>query len=330
MDITLSPAQIAARRQGVVALLVVQLLFGLFPVIGKYAFADFSPRSVTAWRIAVGALSLLSIAFALHGRAALVRRGDLGRLFLCALLGVVLNMALFLEGLKRSTAVSTALLLPLIPVFTVLVAIALRQERFDRVRAGGMLLAFAGASILLFGRGAGLDPEHLTGNLLVIANEFCYAIYLVIARPLLARYPPLVVVAWVFGLSAWAAPLLALGEDPLPSGASLQSWWSLAYIVVGPTVLTYMLNVYALARVSASTTASFIFIQPAITVLASQLWLREPLPENMVLSTVLTFAGVWVVARRPAARPLVATPEVAPGVAAEPGEPVQESPRPAR
>jgi drug/metabolite transporter (DMT)-like permease len=323
MDLTLTPAQHAARRQGVVALLVVQLLFGLFPVFGKYAFVDFSPRSVTAWRIAVGALSLGAIALLVHGRAALVRREDLGRLLLCALFGVVFNMALFLEGLRRSTAISTALLLPLIPVFTAVVAIVLRQERFDRVRAGGMLLAFAGASILLFGRGAGLDPAHLSGNLLVVANEVFYAIYLVIARPLLARYPPLVVVAWVFGLSAWAAPLLVLGEDPLPSGASMQSWWSLLYIVVGPTVLTYMLNVYALARVSASTTASFIFIQPAITVLASQMWLREPLPENMVLSTVLTFAGVWIVARRPAAKPLVAEPLA-------PADAPQESPRPAR
>lgn len=308
-SLRLTPAQRAARKQGVVALLVVQLLFGLFPIFGKHAFADFEPRAVTAWRIAIGASALLPLAFVVHGRAAILQRRDFGRLFLCALLGVVLNMALFLEGLKRSTAVDTALLLPLIPVFTAIVAIALRQERFDRVRAVGMALAFCGASILLVGRGGGLNSSHTVGNLLVITNEVFYAIYLVIARPLLARYPPLVVVAWVFGLSAWAAPLLWLGADPIPADAAAQSWWSLLYIVIGPTILTYLLNVFALARVSASTTASFIFIQPAITVVASQLWLREPLPSNIVLSSVLTFAGVWIVARRPAAKPLVVVAE---------------------
>ncbi len=306
--VELTPAQLAARRQGVAALLVVQLLFGLFPVFGKHAFADFAPRAVTAWRIAIGAAALIALAFAVHGRAALPARRDLARLALCSLLGVALNMALFLEGLQRSTAINTALLLPLIPVFTAIVAIALRQERFDRVRAAGMTLAFVGASVLLFGRGASFESSHLVGNLLVIANEICYAIYLVIARPLLARYPPLVVVAWVFALSVWAVPLLALGADPLPADAAAQSWWSLGYILVGPTILTYLLNVFALARVSASTTASFIFIQPAITVVASQLWLREPLPENMALSAALTFAGVWIVARRPAARPLSPAP----------------------
>jgi len=300
----LTPDERAARRQGVLALLVVQFLFGLFPVFGKQAFADFAPRAVTVWRIVVGASALMTLAFAVHGRVALLQRRDLGRMALCALLGVVLNMALFLEGLQRSTAINTALLLPLIPVFTALVAIALGEERFERVRALGMALAFAGAALLLFGRGASLEWSQLTGNLLVIANELCYAIYLVIARPLLARYPPLVVVAWVFALSIWSVPLLAVGAWPLPSDAAASSWRSLVYIVIGPTILTYLLNVFALARVSASTTASFIFIQPAITVVASQLWLREPLPRNMFASAFLTFAGVWVVARRPAARSL--------------------------
>jgi drug/metabolite transporter (DMT)-like permease len=103
-----------------------------------------------------------------------------------------------------------------------------------------------------------------------------------------------------------------MGGGAFPENAAPSSWWSLLYIVIGPTILTYLLNVFALARVSASTTASFIFIQPAITVLASQLWLREPLPDNMLLSTVLTFAGVWIVARRPAAKPLEASATRAP------------------
>lgn len=309
--VQLTPAQRSARGQGVTALLAVQFLFGLLPIFGKHAFVDFSPRAVTVWRIGIGAAALVLIALASHGKRAWIQRKDLGRFVLCALLGVVFNMALFLEGLQRSTAVNIALLLPLIPVFTVIVAVVLRQERFDRARAGGMVLAFVGASVLLFQRGPDFDPAHLVGNLLVVANEICYAIYLVIARPLLKRYPPLVVTAWVFALSAWAVPLLSIGANPLPADASAPSWGSLAYILIGPTILTYLLNAYALARVSASTTAAFIFIQPAITVVGSMLWLDEAMPQHMLLSTALTFAGVWIVARRPAAKPLVVEPGAA-------------------
>lgn len=206
--VELSEAERARRSQGVAALLTVQLFFGLLPLFGKVAFGCFAARAVAGWRIAVGGVALGVIAAALHGRKFLPERGDLSRLFFCGLLGIVLNMALFLEGLQRSTAINVALLLPLIPVFTLLVAIVARQERFDMPRAIGMAVAFCGAGLVLFERGGRIGSDHLTGNLLVVTNELCYAIYFVLLRPLLAKYPPLVLTAWVFLLSAWSIPLL--------------------------------------------------------------------------------------------------------------------------
>jgi drug/metabolite transporter (DMT)-like permease len=290
--------EVRARRQGYIALLSVQFFFGLFPLFGKLAFEQFSARSIVAWRIGVGAGALALLTLWLHGRGAWPRREDWPRLVLCSLLGIVVNMVLFLEGLKRSTAVNTALLLPLIPVFTAAVAIALRQERFDRTRAIGMAIAFSGAVLLVVQHGAKLESEHLTGNVLVVVNEICYAIYLVIARPLLAKYPPLVVVTWVFVLSVWAIPFLIADGSAWPPHPNSTSLASMAYIVVFPTILAYLLNVYALARVSSSTTAAFIFVQPSITVLGGVFWLREDLPDHMWIATALTFAGVWIVARR--------------------------------
>ena len=300
------------RREGVFTLLAVQLFFGLFPLFGKVAFASFSPFEVGAARIGVGALALGLLAFAKYGRAAVPQRADVGRLALCALLGIVLNMVFFLEGLRRSTAINTALLLPLIPVFTAVVAIVLRAERFEPVRALGMAIAFAGAGIVLFQKGPDLGRSYLTGNLLVVTNELFYAIYLVIARPLLKRYPPLVVTAWVFLLSVWAIPFLLLGDDGIPRGAATTTTWtSLAYIVVFPTIFSYLLNVYALARVSASTAAAFIFIQPMITVAGGVLVLDETMPHYVAVAAALTFGGVWLVARRRTPKVAVVVDETA-------------------
>lgn len=303
--LALSADEARRRRPGYVALVAVQFFFGLFPLFGKQAFQHFSPRAVGAWRILFGAGVLALLAFAIYGRRAWPDGRDWARLVACALLGIVLNMFLFLEGLERSTAVNTALLLPLIPVFTAIVAIALRAERFDRGRALGMGLAFLGASVVLLQRGPDTSRSYLLGNSLVILNEICYAVYLVIARPLLSRYPPLVVITWVFVLSLWAVPLFLAGDAELsPGAASARSWSSIAYIVVFPTVLAYLLNVFALSRVSASTTAAFIFIQPLITIVGGLVWLGESLPANFLLATALTFGGVWIVARRPAVKPL--------------------------
>src|SRR3954471_12814922 len=110
-----SPAQPLARRQrleGHAALVAVQFCFGLFPVFGVLALrpGGFSPLSIAAWRMLFGAATLLVVAFAMHGRRALPNLRDMGWLLLGSLLGVTLNMVLYLEGLARSTPTNAALI----------------------------------------------------------------------------------------------------------------------------------------------------------------------------------------------------------------------------
>jgi drug/metabolite transporter (DMT)-like permease len=290
---------------GHVALVAVQLCFGLLPLCGKWAFGSFDPRAVGAWRIGGGAVLLGGLAFWLYGRRALPERRDLLRLQVCALLGVACNQVLYLEGLERSTAVNAGLLMLLIPVFTYMVAVSVRQERFSGRRVLGMAVALTGAAQLLLQREAEFDRAHLVGNLLIATNALSYSTYLVVARPLTRRYPSLVLIAWAFLLSSWTIPLFAHDVAPVPADASARAWWSLAYIVLVPTTLAYLLNVFALARVAASTTALYVLGQPLIACMAGVLLLGESLYGSTALAAAGLVGGLLLVTsgrRRPIAR----------------------------
>ena len=291
-------ARLRGERRGKLALVFVQLFFGLFPLFGKLAMADFAPLAVAGWRVLVGAAALMTIAVAVHGRRALPAARDLPRLQLCALLGVVINMVLFLEGLERSTAVNAGLLVSTIPVFTFTIAVLVRQERFDRARGAGIALAFVGVATLFFQRGPEFTSDTLIGNSMMAVNALCYSIFLVVSRPLLVRYPPLVVIAWVFVLSLWAVPVFTRGVDFVPDTVGTRAWLSLGYVLVFPTVLAYLLNTYALSKVSASTTAVFIFLQPIIAGTSGVLVLGERLLPITLVSAATILVGVWLVARR--------------------------------
>ncbi|MEZ5963777.1 MAG: DMT family transporter [Planctomycetota bacterium] len=286
-----------ARTQGLVALLAVQVFFGLFPLFGKLAMHAFAPRVVAGWRITVGATVLLGIAFAKYGRAAWPRRGDWLRLQVCALLGIALNQVLYLEGLQRAPSVNAALVMALIPVFVFVLSVVLRLERLVPARALGLALSVVGMGILLMRKRVDLGPEYLAGNLLMTTNAFSYSVYLVLAKPLAMRMPSLVLTAWVFGLSVWTVPLFALGYDWAPASADRGAWLSLVYVLVFPTILAYLLNAYALARVSASTTAIFIFMQPMIAAVAGRVGLHEQLDATFGLAAALILGGLWVVLR---------------------------------
>jgi drug/metabolite transporter (DMT)-like permease len=291
------------RWKGHAALVVVQLCFGLFPVFGKWALEPgaFSPLALAGWRMLVGAVVLFAIALAAHGKRAIPAARDLPALFACSLLGVTLNMVLYLEGLQRSTPANAALMMGLIPVFTFAIAAFVKQERLSGVRALGVAIALFGASMRFWAEKPELVRAHATGNLLMAANALCYSGYFIVSRPLLRRIPPIVVIAWVFLLSVPFVPLFAHGETFVPEHAREHAWWGLAFTLVFATVIAYLFNIFALARLSASTTAMYIYVQPLITATASWIVHGERLTQGMIVSALFVFPGIWLVARRPAA-----------------------------
>jgi drug/metabolite transporter (DMT)-like permease len=302
------------RATGHAALLVVQLCFGLFPIFGKLAFAPgaFTPMGVGAWRMCVGAMFLAAVALVLHGRKFLIPRADIACLAVCSFLGVTANMVLYLEGLKRSTATNAGVMMCLIPVFTFAIAALSRQETLRWTRALGLAIALAGASILFWGERADLVRAHGLGNALMALNTLCYAAYLVLSRPVTRRHPPLVVIAWVFVLSLpWVPLVLArevsgsehtLREVVIPPLADLRAWGSLAFILVFPTAVAYLLNTFALSRLAASTTAVYVYIQPVITGLFGWWLLGEEPTRALFAAAGAIFVGIWLVARAPRAQ----------------------------
>lgn len=300
------------------ALSAVQLFFALFPVFGKLAFANgtYTPLAVGVARILFGALTLSALALALHGARALPPLREVPRIAVLSILGVAANMTLYLEGLKRSTAGNATLMICLIPVFTFTIAAVLGHERFGARRVGGLLLALAGAAVLVAGQ-AELGGEHTLGNLLIAGNCAGYATYLVLVRPLAQRHPPIAVIAWMFVASLPWVPLMlwrdhaARGAGPfdlhevlLPAAASAKALWSLAFVLVFPTTLAYLFNVFALSRVRSSTTAVYIYAQPLGTAIAAWFMLDERVTPLMGLSAALLFPGIWLVSRADARKAL--------------------------
>ena len=296
-----TPEQRPGRLGGFGALVLVQLFFGLFPVFGKLAFEGFTPRAVAGWRFLFGALALGGLAFWRYGRGMLPARGDWVRLQVCSLLGVALNMLIFMEGLERSSAVHAGLFMPVIPIWTFLIAVCVGQERFEWSRGLGLALALGGTALLLFQKGLDLSSSSFVGDLCFVVNTFCYALFLVLSKPLLRRMAPLSLIAWIFILSAWTVPLFAWNEDFTPAAASGGAWLSLGYVLLFPTVIAYLLNTFALSRVSASTNATFIFLQPLVAVTGGVLILGEVFLRGTAWAAAVILVGVWLVIRRRAA-----------------------------
>jgi drug/metabolite transporter (DMT)-like permease len=290
---------------GHVALAAAQVAFGLFPIFGRIVYrpGGISPLGVLTWRLVGGSVAIGGLAVVAYGWRAIPARGDWFRAFTGALLGVGINQGLFLVGLSRSTPMNAGLIMAMIPVFTFALAAVVGQERFSPSRAFGLAIALVGMLPLLFAGGIGRLGAYGFGNLLMVANALSYSGYLVVTKPLTRRYPPLVVIAWAYVFSLVCLPYAAAGEKLLPDPGFTAAWWSLAYIVAFPTVIAYLLTMFALTRLRASTTAVYVFFQPLVTGVASWAVFGEQPSRYMMFAAAALFLGVWLVARRAAIAP---------------------------
>jgi drug/metabolite transporter (DMT)-like permease len=286
------PPSSALTRQAWSALVIVQLLFGAFPVIGKLAIPTFGAGGVCLARIA-GAAVFFQLLRGIRG-APSIPWAEQPRVLLCSMLGIASNQLLFLFGLARTTATHAAVLTCLIPAMTLLAATALGRERPRARQVFGVATALAGALLLATDHASG-EPGGWTGDAMIVANTAVYAVYLVLSRDLLARHPPASLLAWLF---TWAViPVLAIVGAPAPAASDASATWALLFIVLGPTIGSYWLNLVALRRVPASVVAIFVNLQPLLAAVLARVLLREELGARTAAAAILTLVGVAVASK---------------------------------
>ena len=147
------------------ALLSVQLLFGLWPVAGTAVMREMSPPALIGFRLALGAPLLVLVAGLPWRR--LPSRRDLLSLAGLAALGISVNQLLFAEGLHRAGPINASITILLIPAVSLGVGTVLGLEKPSRARLTGIAIALLGAAILL-----GVEVLSLVGMLGFVVPQF--------------------------------------------------------------------------------------------------------------------------------------------------------------
>jgi len=274
-------------------------MFATWPVFGKVVLRTIPSVGLVGIRVLGAALALTAIGLATR-RFERIAKSDWLLLVGSSLLGVVLNQWLFVKGLSLTTAVNATLLGTTIPIFTLLVSIALRNDRASPRRVIGILLAGAGVVYLIGPDRASFSQNSIGGDLLLVANSLCYGTYIAISKRLVTRYNALTVTTWIFIVGCVpTVPVaaLSLSRTPLADVPGLV-WWAVAYIVLFATVVCYYLNSWALSRVPPSTVAVYIYLQPLIAFVLAPIVLGESVSSRVIIASLLVFAGVAVVTSR--------------------------------
>lgn len=248
-----------------------------------------------------GAAALFWIVSLAGPRQAIEKR-DWGRLLLCAILGMVINMLVFFKGLELSTPVNSSVLVTVTPIIVAIFSYFLIREQLTRLRGLGILLGFTGALALIFlNETTGMNAPNIPlGNFLFIVNATSYGLYLILAKKLIEKYHPFVLMRWLFTVAIFINLPITLPEFLEIDWPAIPAWGlaSIVFVVVGTTFLTYLFNVFALTQLKASTVSAFIYGQPVIGIAFALVTGKDTLSVLDVLAMLLVMGGVYLVSRR--------------------------------
>lgn len=233
-------------------------------------------------------------------------RKDLPMLLLLAFFGFV-GYHLFLnlgETDPSVTAGTAALIISSAPAFIAVFAIPILKERIHRIQAAGIAFAFSGLAVMIFSANpqSQFQFRASSGALAVLPPAIFSALYAVLGKNYLRRYPPFTFVAWTLLLATLLMlPLvLATGPDFLRdlSSMGLGGWSPVLFLGIFPTFVGYGIWFRALERLPAASAGAYIYASTLVAVVGGIFVLAESVGLNTVIGGAMVIAGVALAQRR--------------------------------
>ncbi len=220
-----------------------------------------------------------------------------------------LNWGLEPRGGIEVSGATGAILVATTPLWTLLFAVVLGQERFSGRKAWGSLVAFAGVAVVVFlGRGPGAELTLAKRALVILLAPMLWSLYSILAKPVIGRLGGLFVtgVSMCLGTLALLPLGILYGAQPLLDLTPSQLGWFL-FLSLGATVAGYAAWNHALKSRSATEVTVYIYLIPVVATLVGWAILREAVTWWFAVGAAMVLWGV-VMVNRARQGPQVMTP----------------------
>jgi drug/metabolite transporter (DMT)-like permease len=194
-----------------------------------------------------------------------------------------------------------AIIAALVPLFIALFTVWLSKcQRITRWMLAGLIIGFAGVLVIFYDYLGQLKHQSFVfGVTLAIIATLSWSFGTVYT----SRQKPPVDVLFSVGLQMLIAGIVVLlicgitGKYVNPLSIGQNTWFALAYLVVFGSLLAYSAYVFVIGKLPPTQVSVYAYINPLVAVLLGWLLLSEKMNGNMIIGTIITLAGVYLVNR---------------------------------
>ena len=235
-----------------------------------------------------------------------VERGDYLKIAAASLVGLFIPQMTFLMAITMTSAIDTAIIGTLGPIFTMFFAFLFLKEPITGKKAGGVALSFAGILFLIFNsvQEGGAAATSPWGVVLLLVNSISFSLYLGLFRPLISKYSVVTFMKWSFLFSLLVSLPLSGKELFTTHYAAIpvDVRWEIGYLIFFATFVAYFLIPYGQKFIRPTLVSMYSYIQPIIAAIVS-IWAGvDTLTWQKVLASALVVGGVVLVSYSRAAK----------------------------
>ena len=255
------------------------------------------PNAVVFCRVSIGLIFFGIAAFMYRQIKISITGKDALLMILSGFFGVFANQYFFYQGMNITTPINGSIFNLTNPITIVLFSAVLLKESLSVHSIIGMAFAITGALILIDFSSFGWSESTFWGDIFILINAISFGLYVVLVTPLAKKYGVFATAFYTF-LAAFFF-ILPIGiQDFMQTrfdSFSTIHWWSFTYILIGTTLIVYLLNNYLPTITSTQVIASYVYLQPFVASLFAVILGKDELTFRKLGSGILIMIGIsWV------------------------------------
>lgn len=207
---------------------------------------------------------------------------------------ICISMVFFQLGVENSKASTAAVIFCINPMFTMLFAHFITEEKLNRIKI--IALAFGLLGILFMINPLHLEPGNTPlGVSYSILAAITFGLYSAMGRTSVRRLRGITQTSFsfLFG-SVVMIPILLIMNRPILSGISSDNIWMVLYVGIMITGLGYLFYFLAMETSDAATASIVFFVKPALAPIFAVIVLHEAVGINGLIGILLIFAGSYI------------------------------------
>ncbi|RMG97011.1 MAG: DMT family transporter [Chloroflexi bacterium] len=286
-------------------------LFGSTLIASRFSVGQYHPTTYIGLRLVLASLGHLAV-YALWRRAWPRDKRLWWHATVLGVLGTAVPMTGIVSSLQYLSSGLASVLITTNPAITVVMAhFFLADEKLNRRKTAGVLLALGGAFLLAVRGESGLpdvSQANPLGYVLVLTAMLFGSGATIYARKYMQHMDSFDVASVrMFAAALVVMPLSVLFFGFDMTAVTPTGYFALGYASLVGTFLGMLLAFYNIKRFGATASAMTAYIIPIVAGLGGVLFLGERVTAGMLLGVGLIVAGIWLINRRETA--VVPVPE---------------------